>query len=100
MRTAHRAPQPPRPGRELRLGVARAGVVAAVLRPSQVDRVADQARASGMSVETVDASRPGAEETITRVFGPELATPAVRKAPAPPARSRRPHWCGPPSPST
>ena len=71
-------------------GVARAGVVAAVLRPSQVDRVADQARASGMSVETVDASRPGAEETITRVFGPELATPAVRKAPSPPARSRRP----------
>lgn len=71
-------------------GVARAGVVAAVLRPSQVDRVADQARASGMSVETVDASRPGAEETITRVFGPELATPAVRKSPSPPARSRRP----------
>ncbi|MBS7548069.1 DEAD/DEAH box helicase [Dietzia sp. Marseille-Q0999] len=79
-------------------GDARAGVVAAVLRPSQVDRVADQARESGMSVETVDVSRPGADDAITRVFGPELMTPAARRAPAPPARSRRPSE--PPRPAT
>ena len=79
-------------------GVTKAGIVAAVLRPSQVARVADQARAAGMTVETVDVSRPDADDAITRVFGPELTTPAVRKATAPPARSRRPSQ--PPRPAT
>ncbi|MGN0099328.1 MAG: DEAD/DEAH box helicase [Dietzia sp.] len=71
-------------------GLARAGVVAAVLRPSQVERVAEQARASGMSVETVDVTGRGADEAINRLVGPEIPTPAVRRAPAPPTRSRRP----------
>ena len=71
-------------------GDARAGVVAAVVRPSEVARTADQARSIGMFVEVVDASRPGSEQISDDVFGPEVALPRVRRAPAPPERSRRP----------
>lgn len=71
-------------------GDARAGIVAAVLRPSEVARVADQARTVGMTVEIVDASGPGAEQILDELFGPEIPLPRVRRAPAPPDRSRRP----------
>lgn len=71
-------------------GDARAGVVAAVLRPSEVDRVADQARSVGMSVEIVDATRPDSEQVLDGLFGPEIVLPRVRRAPAPSERSRRP----------
>ncbi|WP_255584035.1 DEAD/DEAH box helicase [Dietzia sp. ANT_WB102] len=67
-----------------------AGVVAAVLRPNDVDKVASQARSVGMTVEIVDASRTTAELNIDGLFGPPVAVPPVRRAPAPAARSRRP----------
>ncbi|WP_440221380.1 DEAD/DEAH box helicase [Dietzia sp. MNB45] len=71
-------------------GDARAGVVAAVLRPFEVAKVADQARSAGMTVEIVDTSRSDTERVIDALFGPEIVLPRARRAPAPPERSRRP----------
>lgn len=78
-----------RSGRTGRGGAA-AGVVAAVVRPSDVARVRAQARQAGMTVEVLDAAAPSAADRLAAVFGPEVAAPRRRRDPAPPARSRRP----------
>ena len=80
-------------------GDARAGVVAAVLRPFEVAKVADQARSAGMTVEIVDTSRSDTERVIDALFGPEIVLPRARRAPAPPERSRHPSQPRRPTPS-
>lgn len=71
-------------------GDSAAGVVAAIVRPSEVARISAQAREVGMTVELVDPSGRGADALIESLFGPEIALPRRRRDPAPPARSRRP----------
>lgn len=67
-----------------------AGVVAAVVRPSEVARISALAREVGMTVDVVDPTRPRAATLLDDLFGPEIAPPRRRREPAPPARSRRP----------
>ncbi|MFN7243285.1 MAG: DEAD/DEAH box helicase [Dietzia cercidiphylli] len=67
-----------------------AGVVAAIVRPSEVARISALAREVGMDVELVDPSGPRAARLLDDLFGPEIAPPRRRRESAPPARSRRP----------
>ncbi|WP_231750552.1 MULTISPECIES: DEAD/DEAH box helicase [unclassified Dietzia] len=67
-----------------------AGVVAAVVRPSEVARISALAREVGMIVEVVDPTGPRADALLDDLFGPEITPPRRRREPAPPARSRRP----------
>lgn len=78
-----------RSGRTGRGGVA-AGVVAAVVRPSESVRIGELAAAAGMTVEVLEAGGPTATARLTESFGPEISPPRRRRSPAPPARSRRP----------
>lgn len=71
-------------------GAGHVGVVAAVLRPSDVERVADQARSVGMTVVVVDTAHAGAARRLDELLGPEITPPAIRRAPAPAEKSRRP----------
>lgn len=71
-------------------GDADTGVVAAVVRPAEVDRVRAQASAAGMAVEALDLTSRTSEARLAEVFGPEIALPRRRREPAPPPRTRRP----------
>lgn len=71
-------------------GDAAAGVVVAIVRPSEVAAISAQARAAGMSVDRFDPRSPGAESAAGSLFGPEIAVRRRRRDPAPEARSRRP----------
>ncbi|MFN3338918.1 MAG: DEAD/DEAH box helicase [Dietzia sp.] len=67
-----------------------AGVVAAIVRPSEVARISALAREVGMTVELVDPTGPRAAPLLDELFGPEIALPRRRRESAPSARSRRP----------
>jgi superfamily II DNA/RNA helicase len=67
-----------------------AGVVAAIVRPSEVARISALAGEVGMTVEPVDFTGRDALRRIDELFGPEIALPRRRRESAPPARSRRP----------
>lgn len=71
-------------------GDAAAGTVVAIVRPSEVARICAQAQEVGMAVDRIDADSPSSNDRISALLGPEIATPRRRRAPAPPARSRRP----------
>lgn len=71
-------------------GDSAAGVVAAIVRPSEVARISAQAREVGMAVELVAPDGGVASTSLTALFGPEIAPPMRRRDPAPPSRSRRP----------
>ncbi|WP_216695105.1 DEAD/DEAH box helicase [Dietzia psychralcaliphila] len=67
-----------------------AGVVAAIVRPSEVARISALAREVGMTVDLVDPTGPRAAPLLDELFGPEIALPRRRRESAPSARSRRP----------
>lgn len=71
-------------------GGATAGVVAAVVRPTESARISELAAAAGMTVETLDADGRATPSRLTELFGPEVRQPRRRRSPAPPTRSRRP----------
>jgi superfamily II DNA/RNA helicase len=71
-------------------GDSAAGIVAAIVRPSEVARISAQAREVGMTVELVDPHGDRAPGTLDRIFGSAVELPRRRREPAPPARSRRP----------
>ena len=70
-------------------GDATAGVVAAIVRPFEVDRVRTQARQAGMTVDVVDPAARG-PFGLDAVFGPVIPVPRRRRDPAPRERTRRP----------
>lgn len=71
-------------------GATAAGVVAAIVRPSEVARISAQAREVGMTVELLDPTDRRAGALADDLFGPEIDAPRRRRESAPPARSRRP----------
>lgn len=71
-------------------GDAVAGVVAAIVRPSEVARISAQARDVGMTVEVLDPTGPYAGRAAEALFGPEIVPPRRKKDPAPRAGTRRP----------
>ena len=71
-------------------GDAAAGVVAAIVRPSEVARISAQAREVGMSVEVLDPAHSMSHRQADALFGPEIVPPRRKQAPAPRARTRRP----------
>lgn len=71
-------------------GAGSAGIVAAVVQPYDLDRVIDQARAAGMTVETIDADATTSTATLGEVFGAPIDLPRQRRAPAPRSTTRRP----------
>ena len=70
-------------------GDATPGVVAAVVRPFEVDRVRAQAGEARMAVDVVDPAARG-PRGLDAVFGPEITVPRRRRDPAPRERTRRP----------
>lgn len=78
-----------RSGRTGRGGTA-AGTVAAVVRPGEADRMIEQARKAGMTVEQVNADAPAAQARLDTLFGAQIEIPRQRREPAPRAASRRP----------
>ena len=71
-------------------GDAAAGVVAAIVRPSEVARISAQAREVGMTVEVLDTAHTTSHRQADALFGPEIVLPRRRQAPAPRDRTRRP----------
>lgn len=70
-------------------GATPAGVVAAIVRPFEVERVRAQAEAAGMSVDVVNPTAHG-PAGLDAIFGPVIASPRRRRDPAPGSRTRRP----------
>lgn len=71
-------------------GDTAAGIVVAVVRPSEVARISAQAREVGMTVDLLDPTDRRAGDLADTLVGPEIAVPRRRRESAPPARSRRP----------
>lgn len=71
-------------------GDAAAGVVTAIVRPSEVARISAQAREVGMTVEVLDPTHSTAGRQADALFGPEIVPPRRKQAPAPRDRTRRP----------
>lgn len=71
-------------------GSTAAGTVAAVVRPGEADRMIEQARKVGMSVEQVNADAPASLARIDTLFGEQIEIPRQRREPAPRSTTRRP----------
>ena len=71
-------------------GDTAAGIVVAIVRPSEVARISAQAHEVGMTVDLLDSTDRRAGDLADALVGPEIDVPRRRREPAPPARSRRP----------
>ena len=71
-------------------GDSDAGIVTAVVRPADIERLRGQASDAGMTVEVVTWTGGALPHRLATLFGPEIAVPRPRRSTAPPPRTRRP----------